>query len=342
MSELADRYKIPEALDVFIDRGFLVLLAEEPERKTVLFHIPSRLIVDHRGRATNYQLTWIHPEFNAEFCNKFDETPGDLPNFEVEIDVEDVGSEFVDDLETVEDLECWLVDFSNTGYIEGTMRDGATPGQIADEFCRILNDWLKPDEIAEINRRNALPEYRGLCATHDFCDPNQAMIDAGAIFTIEFDARFNEDVALINAAWDIAKGKVGLLETFTENGQWCEVWTGLTADEEVRKMLTLNAGHKPVKTRHQLELLFLNLLPILREGEGHGFTLVREKEISATQFSKRRPSGSFHFAHIITSLLSFYEAKPVGIAVHVHDLHRSINGAMVRQAGLCDPKCNCS
>jgi hypothetical protein len=122
----------------------------------------------------------------------------------------------------------------------------------------------------------------------------------------------NTDVLRAVVAVFKEKGKAGLLQTFKENGQWFEIWTGLSADEEVRKMLTLNAGHKPVKTRHQLELLFLNLLPILREGEGQGFTLVREKEISATQFSKGRQSGSFHFAHIITSLLSFYEAKPKG------------------------------
>jgi len=45
-------------------------------------------------------------------------------------------------------------------------------------------------------------------------------------------------------------GKEGLRNTLSNNGQWFEVWTGLTADEEVKKMLTLNAGHKPVKTRH--------------------------------------------------------------------------------------------
>lgn len=124
---------------------------------------------------------------------------------------------------------------------------------------------------------------------------------------------FDSNTDVLRAVVDVfkEKGKAGLLQTFKENGQWFEIWTGLTAEEEVRKMLTLNAGHKPVKTRHQLELLFLNLLPILREGEGRGFTLVREKEISATQFSKGRQTGSFHFAHIITSLLSFYEAKPV-------------------------------
>lgn len=81
------------------------------------------------------------------------------------------------------------------------------PKLIADAFCRILNDWLTPAQIAEINRRNATPNYVDCCATHDFCDPNQAMIDAGALFGIQFDCRFNEDVDLIVAAWELARNR---------------------------------------------------------------------------------------------------------------------------------------
>lgn len=100
-------------------------------------------------------------------------------------------------------------------------------------------------------------------------------------------------------------------ESFSRNKQWFEVWSGLTPDEEVRKMLTLNAGHKPVKTRHQLELLFLNLLPILRTGGGEGFDLVREKDIASAQFSKQRRPGAFHFAHVLAALLSLHAGKPL-------------------------------
>lgn len=136
----------------------------------------------------------------------------------------------------------------------------------------------------------------------------------------KFSRHFSSDLREIESNTDVLRAvleslqKVGLdrlLETYTNNVQWFEIWTGLSPDEEVRKMLTLNAGHKPVKARHQLELLFLNLLPLLREGEGDVFQLVREKEVGATQFSKGRQCGSFHFAHIITALLSLYEGKPV-------------------------------
>jgi len=136
----------------------------------------------------------------------------------------------------------------------------------------------------------------------------------------KFSRTFSADLRAFNSNTDVLRTIVQFLvandsdalkKTFSENQQWFEVWTGLSPDEEVRKMLVLNAGHKPVKTRHQLELLFLNLLPTLRSGEGEKFRIVREREVSSPQFSKQRQIGSFHFAHIISSLLSLYEGKPV-------------------------------
>lgn len=76
-----------------------------------------------------------------------------------------------------------------------------TPDQLSMEFCRILSKWLEPSEIREINRRNAQPEYAGCCASHDFCDPNQAMIDALEAFGLEFHPELFD---LVDTAWDLA------------------------------------------------------------------------------------------------------------------------------------------
>ncbi|MFZ1298621.1 MAG: hypothetical protein WAT16_11290 [Saprospiraceae bacterium] len=103
--------------------------------------------------------------------------------------------------------------------------------------------------------------------------------------------------------------------------QWFEVWTNLTPQEEVRKMLVLNAGHKPVKTQHQLELLFLNLIPIIKKSELKEFELIREKKSNSTVFSKNRVKGQFHFSHLITSILSFHEGKP--ITANVNLVHKA-------------------
>jgi hypothetical protein len=124
---------------------------------------------------------------------------------------------------------------------------------------------------------------------------------------------FDSTTDILRAVLKVFKksGADKLRDTFCNNRQWFEIWTGLDPDAEVRKMLTLNAGHKPVKTRHQLELLFLNLLPDLKPKSRKEFKLVRDRDIDASHFSKTRAAGTFHFAHIITSLLSLYEGKPV-------------------------------
>jgi hypothetical protein len=104
-------------------------------------------------------------------------------------------------------------------------------------------------------------------------------------------------------------GLSSLLKIFKENQQWFEVWANLLVKEQVDKMLILNAGHKQVQPAHQLELLFLNLIPYLQESKQ--LTLFREKDETSKVFSKNRKSGQFHFSHVISAIRSFIEAKPV-------------------------------
>lgn len=109
---------------------------------------------------------------------------------------------------------------------------------------------------------------------------------------------------------DLKENFNGLDELFNRK-QWFEVWTNLTPDEEVNKMLILNAGHKPVKTKHQLELLFRSIIPVLNKVDFPEFKLVREKEMPSIEYTKKREMGLFHFSHIITSILSFGEGRPL-------------------------------
>ena len=78
---------------------------------TVEFRISSRISVDHRRRMITCRIVWIHPAYNSEFCDYYQETPGDLPNFYVEIQNSEGPPEIIDDLETVADLENWLEEF---------------------------------------------------------------------------------------------------------------------------------------------------------------------------------------------------------------------------------------
>ena len=98
------------AVMAFVNEGFLVFLAEDEATKTVEFDIPSKRQTDDEERITTYSVTWTHPDFNAEFGRYYDEDSGNNPNFYVEIDTTDVGSDLVD-LESVEELVGWLEEF---------------------------------------------------------------------------------------------------------------------------------------------------------------------------------------------------------------------------------------
>ncbi|WP_109513781.1 hypothetical protein [Pseudomonas ovata] len=108
-----------------------------------------------------------------------------------------------------------------------------------------------------------------------------------------------------------AQGRGALESCFSENYQWFEVWSNLGPREQVQKMLLLNAGHKPVNIRHQLELLFNNIFSMLAEVKAGHVKVSREKDVSSSSHSKERGVGEFHFSHLISSLISYVEKKPV-------------------------------
>ena len=131
--------------------------------------------------------------------------------------------------------------------------------------------------------------------------------------------RYSEQLRLIDSNTKILflikefakQSQDSVLECLKDNYQWFEVWANLTPDQEVQKMLVLNAGHKPVNIRHQLELLFLNLLDDFEKMNGFKLKIIREKEQSSSSYFKNRQKGQFHFAQLIASLLSFDAGKPV-------------------------------
>lgn len=74
----------------------------------------------------------------------------------------------------------------------------ADPKVIAAAFDKVLREWLSPADYSEVVRRNATPQYRDcdICASHDFCDSNEAMMEAFE------NAGVADDAALWNAAWN--------------------------------------------------------------------------------------------------------------------------------------------
>lgn len=91
--------------------------------------------------------------------------------------------------------------------------------RLAAEFCRILHEWLTPDQIADAVIKNAVAATsgdHGVCHSHDHCDANQAMLDAWEVVfgkgkapafidSDRTEAEKNAELKITNDAWSIAK-----------------------------------------------------------------------------------------------------------------------------------------
>ncbi len=83
------------------------------------------------------------------------------------------------------------------------------PTELAQAFSRVLRQWLTAEQMREVVARNRAEQYgKGICASHDFCDANMAMLEAWeSLSTTQQDCQSEEQARIWSAAWDIAKGK---------------------------------------------------------------------------------------------------------------------------------------
>ena len=84
------------------------------------------------------------------------------------------------------------------------------PKELANAFSKIIREWLTEEELAEVRELNAgEPKNVSICHSHDFCDANQAMIDALESLGVEYGSEDFGDgdkgFDILNAAWDLAK-----------------------------------------------------------------------------------------------------------------------------------------
>lgn len=81
---------------------------------------------------------------------------------------------------------------------------------LAFEFGRVLTEWLGVERMRIVNLLN-LGTDGSECHSHDFCDANQAMLDAFEnVFGREMETngetkQGSDDIDLVNDAWNIAK-----------------------------------------------------------------------------------------------------------------------------------------
>lgn len=95
-------------------------------------------------------------------------------------------------------------------YAWGMTWDPAVVDAVAYAFAGNLKVLLTPQELEQVvkrNKRNAKKAgYENCCASHDFCDANMPMAEAfEEVLGREIDMNSNNDTAIWNKAWELAK-----------------------------------------------------------------------------------------------------------------------------------------
>ena len=80
--------------------------------------------------------------------------------------------------------------------------------QLTGEFITIINNWIVPEDLDIVRKRNREETDPMVCHTHDFCDANMAMEEA--IENLSMTSLPDCD-KLRDDAWDIAKKRGFLL-----------------------------------------------------------------------------------------------------------------------------------
>jgi len=140
----------------------------------------------------------------------------------------------------------------------------------------------------------------------------------------ELKSKLSANETNISYLWTIIefyRGKDIDRSIFQDFIQWFEIWENLEKNEQINKMLLLNAGHKSMDMKHQLELLFLNII-----SNTYLDSFIRSKETSATYFYKNKREGDLHLTHTISALIAFDKCEPILLnQKFLQELHENID-----------------
>ncbi|MCO5152834.1 MULTISPECIES: hypothetical protein [unclassified Shinella] len=187
--------------------------------------------------------------------------------------------------------------------------DGQTPPRILGEKFVLGSDFKVLDGL---QRSSRLKEAWEAVEFYNSLDDSDASITPVKFARIHSEQLRKRDInsSLFQRIVKARREGSVLTELFENNSLWVEIWFNLNDSSQIQKMLVLNAGHKAVNIKHQVELLFIGYLPILQDALG-GAKIIREKEQSSLSYSKNREHGEFHFSHLISAFVSLNAGKPV-------------------------------
>lgn len=106
-----------------------------------------------------------------------------------------------------------------------------------------------------------------------------------------------------------------ILDGYSNYDLYFNVWTGLSDEDIVRKMLVLNAGQKSVSSIHQYELMFLHFFEKQSLNYNKDIELIREREANFREVqSGMRKRHQYLMSSVIVALQSFIHGKYMKVA----------------------------
>lgn len=186
--------------------------------------------------------------------------------------------------------------------------------------CRATDDKFSLDECDILD---GLQRTFRLCAIKRILEVSKALKSTDASYVYEFlkrnvnqsDHRYIESGVIKKSVIRklLDSDLASRLETaFAKYELFLSVWFGLTDEEVVSKMLTLNAGQIRINSTHQYELMFLHFFKSLQLPEKMTLVRDREPEFFATKKGKRQ-KGFFLLSSIVVALQSYVQKKPLRI-----------------------------
>lgn len=190
----------------------------------------------------------------------------------------------------------------------------ATPG--TDAEITLGAGWKILDGLQRSHRMKLLHELVNYQVSNvdkqqsliDELDPIPQVVKQHKQWLIDNDCPTSLFVKVLRTKREMGNKAFG--KVFEGVNLWLEVWFGLGENEQIQKMLILNAGHKSVNIKHQIELLFSDYFNVLKRNLKN-CEIVRERNKSSITYSKSRVPGQFHFSHLVTAFQSLDAGKPI-------------------------------
>lgn len=92
----------------------------------------------------------------------------------------------------------------NSSEVEYEHMDIPTAIQVRDAFIRKIRGALTLDQLQEVVERNKVYD-KETCASHDFCDANQCMLDAWEQLGQPMDFQNDQQMSVTDQAWQLAR-----------------------------------------------------------------------------------------------------------------------------------------